>query len=73
VVPAAGPELPGAQHEIEQLAGFYSDPVVLAPPQSTMAAVAQTLDHATLAHLACHCHIRSDNPTFSRLPLSEGF
>lgn len=73
VVLAAGPELPGAQHEIEQLAGFYRDPVVLAPPHSTMAAVATMLDDPTLAHLACHCQIRSDNPTFSRLLLSDGF
>ena len=73
VVLAAGPELPGAQHEIEQLAGHYRDPVVIAPPESTMAAVAKALDDSTLAHLACHCYIRSDNPTFSRLLLSDGF
>ncbi|HEX6339105.1 MAG TPA: CHAT domain-containing tetratricopeptide repeat protein [Jiangellaceae bacterium] len=73
VVLAAGPELPGAQHEIEQLAGHHSDPVVIAPPDSTMAAVAKALDDSTLAHLACHCYIRSDNPTFSRLLLSDGF
>jgi CHAT domain-containing protein len=73
VVLAAGPELPGAQHEIEQLAAHYIDPVVIAPPESTMAAVAKALDDSTLAHLACHCYIRSDNPTFSRLLLSDGF
>jgi CHAT domain-containing protein len=73
VVLAAGPELPGAQHEIEQLARHYSDPVVIAPPESTMAAVAKALDDSTLAHLACHCYIRSDNPTFSRLLFSDGF
>jgi CHAT domain-containing protein len=73
VVLAAGPELPGAQHEIEQLARHYSDPVVIGPPESTMAAVAKALDDSTLAHLACHCYIRSDNPTFSRLLFSDGF
>jgi tetratricopeptide (TPR) repeat protein len=73
VVLAAGPELPGAQHEIEQLARHYSDPVVIAPPESTMATVAKALDDSTLAHLACHCYIRSDNPTFSRLLFSDGF
>jgi hypothetical protein len=73
VVLAAGPELPGAQHEIEQLARNYSDPVVIGPPESTMAAVAKALDDSTLAHLACHCYIRSDNPTFSRLLFSDGF
>ncbi|HEX6234250.1 MAG TPA: CHAT domain-containing tetratricopeptide repeat protein [Jiangellaceae bacterium] len=73
VVLAAGPELPGAQAEIEQLAELHTDPVVIGPPESTMAAVAKALDDATLAHLACHCYIRSDNPTFSRLLLSDGF
>jgi hypothetical protein len=73
VVLAAGPELAGAQREIEDLAQLYEDPVVIGPPESTMAAVAEALDDATLAHLACHCYIRSDNPTFSRLLLSDGF
>lgn len=73
VVLAAGPELPGAQREIDELAGLYDDPVVIGPPASTMAAVADALDDAALAHLACHCYIRSDNPTFSRLLLSDGF
>jgi tetratricopeptide (TPR) repeat protein len=73
IVLAAGPELPGAQREIEQLARLHDDPVVIGPPESTMAAVAKALDDATLAHLACHCYIRSDNPTFSQLLLSDGF
>ena len=73
IVLAAGPELPGAQREIEQLAGLHDDPVVIGPPESTMAAVAKSLDDAKLAHLACHCYVRSDNPTFSQLLLSDGF
>jgi tetratricopeptide (TPR) repeat protein len=73
IVLAAGPELPGAQREIEQLSGLHDDPVVIGPPESTMTAVAKALDDATLAHLACHCYIRSDNPTFSQLLLSDGF
>jgi hypothetical protein len=73
VVLVAGPELAGAQREIEQLAGLHDDPVVIGPPESTMAAVARALDDATLAHLACHCYVRSDNPTFSQLLFSDGF
>jgi CHAT domain-containing protein len=73
VVLAAGPDLPGAHAEIERLAELHDDPIVIGPPESTMAAVAKALDDATLAHLACHCYIRSDNPTFSRLLLSDGF
>ena len=73
IVLAAGPELPGAEREIKHLAGLHDDPIVIGPPESTMAAVAKALDDATLAHLACHCYIRSDNPTFSQLLLSDGF
>ncbi|HEU4542920.1 MAG TPA: CHAT domain-containing tetratricopeptide repeat protein [Jiangellaceae bacterium] len=73
VVLAAGPDLPGAHAEIERLAELHDDPIVIGPPESTMATVAKALDDATLAHLACHCYIRSDNPTFSRLLLSDGF
>jgi tetratricopeptide (TPR) repeat protein len=73
IVLVAGPELPGAQREIEHLAHLHLDPVVIGPPESTVAAVAKALDDATLAHLACHCYIRSDNPTFSQLLLSDGF
>jgi tetratricopeptide (TPR) repeat protein len=73
IVLAAGPELPGAQREIERLAELHDDPIVIGPPESTVAAVTKSLDDATLAHLACHCYIRSDNPTFSQLLLSDGF
>ncbi|HEX6198475.1 MAG TPA: CHAT domain-containing tetratricopeptide repeat protein [Jiangellaceae bacterium] len=73
VVLAAGPELAGAHDEIEELAALYDDAVVIAPPESTMAAVTAAMDGASLAHLACHCYIRADNPTFSRLLLSDGF
>jgi tetratricopeptide (TPR) repeat protein len=73
VVLAAGPELPGAQREIEKLAGLHDDPVVIGPSESTVAAVTHALDDATLAHLACHCYVRSDNPIFSQLLLSDGF
>lgn len=69
----AGLELPGAQREIKQLARLHRDPVVIGPPESTMTAVANVLDDARLAHLACHCYIRADNPTFSRLLLSDGY
>ena len=73
IVLVAGPDLPGAEREIKQLAGLHTDPVVVGPPDSTMATVATALDDATLAHLACHCFIRSDNPTFSQLLLSDGY
>jgi len=68
----AGPDLPGAAREIQAVRRLYPDPVVLAPPQSTGAAVATAITGAGLAHLACHGDLRADNPTFSALRMSDG-
>ncbi len=72
VVLIAGPELPGAAAEVETLRGLHDRPTVLVPPTSTVSAAAKALDGAALAHLACHGRLRSDNPTFSSLLLSDG-
>jgi hypothetical protein len=72
VVLVAGPDLPGAAAEIEVLRSLHDRPTVLAPPASTVRAVAEALDGAALAHLACHGRLRADNPTFSSLQLSDG-
>ena len=72
VVLVAGPDLPGAAAEVRALRGLHESPTVLAPPASTVAAVVDALDGAALAHLACHGRLRSDNPTFSSLSLSDG-
>ena len=72
VVLVAGPELSGAAAEIRALTGLHESPTVLAPPASTVAAVVDALDGAAFAHLACHGRLRSDNPTFSSLLLSDG-
>ena len=72
VVLVAGPELPGAAAEVETLRGLHDRPTVLVPPTSTVGAAAKALDGAALAHLACHGRLRSDNPTFSSLLLSDG-
>jgi CHAT domain-containing protein len=68
----AGPELAGATAEIHALQTLHDHPTVLAPPASTVETVTRALDHAGLVHLACHGHIRADNPTFSSLLLSDG-
>jgi tetratricopeptide (TPR) repeat protein len=68
----AGPELPGAAAEARELARLYQDPVVMAPPDSRVDAVVRALDGARLGHFACHGLIRTDNPTFSALLLSDG-
>jgi len=72
VVLVAGPGLPGAVEEITAVAGLHERPTVLVPPASTTAAVVEALGTAGLAHLACHGHLRADNPTFSALQLTDG-
>jgi len=72
VVLIAGPDLAGAAAEVETLRGLHDRPTVLMPPTSTVSAAAKALDGAALAHLACHGRLRSDNPTFSSLLLSDG-
>ncbi len=72
VLLVAGPELPGAIAEVGAIRPLYDAPVALVPPESTVAAVADALRGATLAHLACHGLLRADNPLFSALMLSDG-
>ncbi len=72
VVFVAGPDLPGATGEVAVLRALHEQPIVLISPASTVTAVAEALGDADLAHLACHGRLRSDNPTFSALVLSDG-
>ena len=68
----AGPGLEAAKDEVMRLAGSRPDARVLVPPESTVAATARLLASADLAHFACHGVVRSDNPLFSGLLLSDG-
>jgi tetratricopeptide (TPR) repeat protein len=68
----AGPGLPGAVREVTALGEVHTGATVLAPPDSTVEATIELVQHADLAHLACHGRLRSDNPLFSALELSDG-
>jgi CHAT domain-containing protein len=68
----AGPELAGALTEVDALAAIHDGAKVLVPPRSDIAAVTAILADASLAHLACHGSVRSDNPIFSSLLVSDG-
>jgi CHAT domain-containing protein len=72
IVLVAGPRLRHANAELAGLGGLYREPVTLAGRQATVAAVMRALDGATVAHLACHGHFRSDSPLFSSLELADG-
>jgi hypothetical protein len=72
VVIVEGPGLPGAAGEVAALAARYPDATCLTGPAATVAAVAEALDGAELAHVAAHGTFRVDNPLFSSLQLADG-
>ena len=72
VVLVAGPRLRHAPVEVAALRGLYSRTVTLTGREATVVEVMRLLDGATVAHLACHGHFRSDSPLFSSLELADG-
>jgi hypothetical protein len=72
VVAVAGPGLPGAVAEAIAIGAGHERSRVLLPPASTVEATVAAVSGADLAHLACHGRLRSDNPLFSALELSDG-
>ena len=71
-VVVAGPDLPGALTEAARLRRIHPNARILRTPAATVRAVIDALDGASLAHLACHGRLRTDNPSFSSLRLSDG-
>ncbi|HZE05618.1 MAG TPA: CHAT domain-containing protein, partial [Solirubrobacteraceae bacterium] len=72
IVLVAGPRLRHATAELAALESLYTRPIKLAGRQATVGAVMRALEGATVAHLACHGHFRSDSPLFSSLELADG-
>ena len=72
VVLVAGPGLPSVEEEVRVLGALHENGVVLHSPDSTVNRVVESLQTAGLAHFACHGRVRSDNPMFSGLLLSDG-
>jgi hypothetical protein len=72
VVLVAGPGLPDALREVEQLRVDYPDAECLTGEDATVAAVMAALERADLAHLAAHGRFRTDNPLLSSLVLTDG-
>lgn len=72
VLLAAGPGLAAADLEIDTVATGYHHPTVLVGAAATGAAVLAALDGASLAHVSAHGRLRTDNPLFSALQLSDG-
>jgi tetratricopeptide (TPR) repeat protein len=68
----AGPGLPGALAEVCEVHRAQREARLLLPPDSTVQATLNMISNVDLAHLACHGVLRSDNPLFSSLLLSDG-
>jgi tetratricopeptide (TPR) repeat protein len=68
----AGPDLPGALAEVRQIHQDRRESDLLLPPDSNVQATLKLISGVDLAHLACHGLLRSDNPMFSSLLLSDG-
>src|SRR5262249_42857988 len=71
VLVAAGPGLPGALTEARAVADLYATEAFVEAGART-ATTRNAMDGARLAHLAAHGRVRSDNPLFSCLDLTDG-
>jgi tetratricopeptide (TPR) repeat protein len=68
----AGPRLPAATEEVEELARRRPEATTLTGEDATVANVARALDGADSAHVAAHGRFRDDNPLFCSLELADG-
>jgi CHAT domain-containing protein len=68
----AGPGLPGANPELDSVAGVYPAADILRGSAATVGAALRSLDGADVAHIAAHGRFRADNALFSALVLSDG-
>jgi CHAT domain-containing protein len=72
IVLVAGPGLPDAAREVEELQALYPAAECLDGDLATVEAVKAVLDGAELAHVAAHGRFRADNPLFSSIELADG-
>jgi len=68
----AGPQLPGAEAEVRELAALYGDAEVLAGADATAANVLAAFERSDVVHLAAHGFFRADSPLFSSVLLGDG-
>jgi hypothetical protein len=68
----AGPGLEAADDEVAALGRVYPNARMIGSRAATIAAVADALHRASLAHFAAHGRFRADNPLFSSLLMVDG-
>ncbi len=71
VAVAAGPRLPGAREEAQRVAAIHGTHAIV-DQAATVEAVLAALSTASLAHLAAHGRLSTENPLFSNLLLADG-
>jgi tetratricopeptide (TPR) repeat protein len=72
VVVAAGPDLAAATAEAMAVSKLYDNAQVLVGADATVNAVKAVLGNCSVAHIAAHGRLRSDNPLFSSLRMYDG-
>lgn len=72
VVAVAGPDLQGAEGEVEAVCRHHPSATALTGAGATVKAVTAAIDGAALVHLAAHGDVRQDNPLFSSFRLVDG-
>lgn len=68
----AGPRLAEADNEAVAVARSYPRARLRTGPAATAGAVLAAVPHSRILHLACHARVRTDNPLWSSLELSDG-
>ena len=72
IVLVSGPGLVEGKREIDAINQTVADAVVLVADAANRDNVVNAVEGAAVAHIAAHGHIRTDNPLFSSLDLSDG-
>jgi CHAT domain len=72
VLLACGPRLRHARAEVAGIGAVYPHARSLTGRAATVRDVLAGLDGASIAHIVCHGHFRSDSPLFSSLDVADG-
>lgn len=68
----AGPGMRSGGREVNTLAALYEGATLLEGKDATASNVLQSLDGASIAHVAAHGSFRAENPMFSSLRMADG-
>lgn len=72
VCAVAGPDLPAATAEADDIGRLHPGARVLVGAEATVAATVEAFGTNELLHIAAHGSFRSDNPSFSGMQLADG-